>query len=188
MCVVASGFFGDGYGAGDALPSIPLNTIENVPLLFGEPSIQQQGNTLVIHADIIASAYFLLTRYEEWVRPDVRDEHGRFPGRQSLLWRAGILHRPIVDEYRELLKKWLRDVGAEVTSLPASINTVYLTHDVDTPCSHDEVRISNALSGSATPASPQRRMEANSWQAEGAPRLQPVSSSCKARAWSRGTV
>lgn len=51
---------------------------------------------------------FLISRYEEMVRRGLRDEHGRFPGKESLPYRAGFLHRPIVDEYRMLLHRWLR--------------------------------------------------------------------------------
>ena len=125
--VVASGFFSDEC---DPLPTPPLREIEGVPLLFGKPLVERRDNALIVHADIIASAYFLLTRYEEWVRSDVRDEHGRFPGKESLPARAGFLDRPIVDEYAGLLRKWAKEVGVEIPS-PNRKFSVLLTHDVD---------------------------------------------------------
>ena len=85
------------------------------------------------HADIIASTYFLITRYEEIIQRNVRDEHGRFPGKNSLPYRAGFLHRPIVDEYRILLRKWLRQYGLRIPEIPKEIQHIYLTHDLDSP-------------------------------------------------------
>ena len=129
--IIPSGFFDSAYGTMASLPSVPLSCIEGVPLLFGVPSVEMRGNSLVVKADLIASAYFLLTRYEEWIRRDVRDKHGRFPGRESLPFRGGFLHRPLVDEYAELLRKWARLAGLELPT-PKRHFSVLLTHDVDT--------------------------------------------------------
>lgn len=128
--IVPSSFFGDGYGAIDSLPSLPLDQIEGVPLLFGVPVLKRRGEVLVVGADILASAYFLLTRYEEWVRRDVRDVHGRFPGRESLAFRAGFMERPIVDEYAALLRAWAGAVGVGLLEQKRRFS-VLLTHDVD---------------------------------------------------------
>lgn len=98
IVIIPSGFFTNHiYGTASSLPELPLQEIEGTPLLFGSPLVEQIGDTLVIHADIIASTYFLITRYEEIIQRNVRDEHGRFPGKNSLPYRAGFLHRPIVD-------------------------------------------------------------------------------------------
>ncbi len=128
--IMASGFFGTFYGTKGSLPDLPLREVEGTPLLFGTPIVEKRGNLLMIHADIIASAYFLLTRYEEWIRCDVRDEHGRFPGKESLPFRAGFLHRPIVNEYAELLRKWANEVGIDLPA-PKRHFSILLTHDVD---------------------------------------------------------
>jgi len=130
LCIVPSGFFAEHYGKAESLPKLPLQEIEGVPLLYGSPRIRREGKQLIIHADIIASAYFLLTRYEEMVRRDVRDKHGRFPGKQSLPYRAGFIDRPIVDEYAALLRKWLREAGVDIPE-PNRRFSVLLTHDVD---------------------------------------------------------
>ena len=65
----------------------------------------------------------------------MRDEHGRFPGRQSLSFRAGFLDRPIVEEYADLLRGWLAEVGIG-SDRPRRDFTVLLTHDVDTLRKH----------------------------------------------------
>lgn len=121
------------YGTESSLPELPLDEIMGVPLLFGTPKVTRKGGRIVTDADLIASAYFLLTRYEEVVRRDVRDKHGRFPGWASLPYRAGFLDRPIVDEYARVLGHWLGQVGIERPERPQEVRRVYLTHDVDIP-------------------------------------------------------
>ena len=128
---VPSHFFREqGHGLPRSMPEPPLETIEGVPLLYGRPVVTRDGDRFVVHADIIASTYFMVTRYEEMVRRDVRDEHGRFPGRESLPYRAGFIDRPIVEEYAALLRKWLRAVGVAVPE-PKRRFTFLPTHDVD---------------------------------------------------------
>ncbi|MEG1544138.1 MAG: polysaccharide deacetylase family protein [Tannerellaceae bacterium] len=134
VVIIPSGFFDtDVYGTPASVPSLPLQETEGIPLLFGSQKVEWVGDTWVVHADIIASTYFLITRYEEMIHRDLRDEHGRFPGKESLPYRAGFLHRPIVDEYRQLLRRWLRQSRVPVPEVEAQISKVYLTHDVDAP-------------------------------------------------------
>jgi hypothetical protein len=134
LVIVASSFFDEQvYGTPLSMPSLPLKEIEGVPLLFGEAETAWHGDTLAVYADIIASAYFLLTRYEEIRRRDVRDGHGRFPGKESLPYRAGFIHRPVVDEYGKLLRGWLRETGVSIAEPAPRIRKIWLTHDVDAP-------------------------------------------------------
>ena len=130
LYIVPSGFFGEKYGTADSLPVLPLQQIDGIPLLFGSPKVERKGKRVIVYADIIASAFFLVTRYEEVVRRDVRDEHGRFPGKESLPYRAGFIDCPIVEDYAGLLRKWLREAGVNVEE-PKREFTVLLTHDVD---------------------------------------------------------
>lgn len=134
VVIVPSDFFDvKVYGTQASMPSLPLQEIEDTPLLFGSPKEEWVGDTWVIHADIVASTYFLITRYEEMISRNLRDEHGRFPGKESLPYRAGFLHRPIVDEYRRLLRRWLRQSRVHVPDVEKGIQQIYLTHDVDAP-------------------------------------------------------
>ncbi|MDR2388223.1 MAG: polysaccharide deacetylase family protein [Tannerellaceae bacterium] len=129
LVIIPSGFFNPGtYATPASLPCLPLKEIEGLPVLFGQAREEQRGRTWVIHADLIAGAYFLITRYEEMMRPQVRDVHGRFPGKESLPFRAGFLHRPLIDHYRLFLRKRLG-----LPQLPAEIRQIFLTHDVDAP-------------------------------------------------------
>ena len=138
LYIVPCALFGDQYGTLASLPTLPLEEINSVPLLFGSPTVERKGNRLVVHADIIASTYFLVTRYEEVVRRGVRDEHGCFPGKESLPYRAGFIDRPIVEEYAALLRKWLQEVGVDIPK-PKGKFSVLLTHDVDSICKYRRI-------------------------------------------------
>ena len=132
VVIIPSDFFEEGiYGTVKTKPSLPLQNMEGVPFLFGTPDIQRIGDTIVVHADLIASAYFLLSRYEEMLHREDRDVYGRFPGRASLPYRAGFIDRPVVDEYGKLIRKWLNLNGINTPF----IRKINLTHDVDAPFS-----------------------------------------------------
>lgn len=134
VVIMPSGFFDEEvYGTKASIPQLPLKEVHGIPLLFGSPKEEWIGNTWVVHADIIASTFFLISRYEEMMHRDIRDEHGRFPGKMSLPYRAGFINRPIVDEYRLLLLRWLKQARMEVPEIKKEIKQIYLTHDVDAP-------------------------------------------------------
>jgi hypothetical protein len=128
------------YGTPDSLPQIPLQIWEEVPILYGEPTVETIHDTIVINADLVASTYFLISRYEEIVRRDCRDEHGRFPGRESLPYRAGFIDSPIIEEYGKILRQLLTKAGIEVAEPPLKIRKVYLTHDVDQLAHYRSIR------------------------------------------------
>ncbi len=134
VVIIPSGFFDEQvYGKQASLPKLPLEKIEGIPFLFGTPEVERVKATWVIHADIIASTYFLISRYEEMLRRELRDEHGRFPGKESILYKAGAFHRPIVDEYRIFLRRWLRQSNIPLPEIEPRARKIYLTHDVDAP-------------------------------------------------------
>ena len=124
LVIIPSGFFENDYGTETSLPQLPLQEFEGVPLLYGKPLIE--GN--ILHADLIASAYFLMSRYEETVRRNCRDEHGRFPGKESLPYRANFIDRPILQEYGRLLRRYLN-----IPEEKPGLQQITLTHDVDAP-------------------------------------------------------
>lgn len=133
VVVVPSRFWDEGvFGTLCSESQLPLPEIDGVPLLFGEPRVEKAGGTLVVHADVVAGAFFMLSRYEETLFPmERRDVHGRFLGRESLAARGGFLHRPIVDEYGALLRGWLREAACPAVEPKQEFARIYLTHDVD---------------------------------------------------------
>lgn len=132
LVILPSIFFNDDiYGTEQSLPTMPLRIWEETPIIFGDAQTEQIGETRIIHADLVASTFFLITRYEEVVRRNVRDTHGRFPGKESLPYRAGFIDRPLVEEYGKLLRAQLREVCCDIPEPPVQIKKIYLTHDLD---------------------------------------------------------
>jgi hypothetical protein len=132
LVILPSPFFNNEiYGTENSLPLLPLRIWEETPIIYGEAITELIGGTKILHADLIASTFFLISRYEEMVRRSVRDEHGRFPGKESLPYRAGFIDRPLVEEYGKLLRMQLREVCCDVPEPPAQIQKIYLTHDLD---------------------------------------------------------
>ena len=142
VVIVPSNFFNsDIYGTSLSMPSLPLQEIEGIPILFGTPQIEVLDSTIICHADIIASSYFLLSRYEEYINPSSnRDIHGRYIGKKSIPYLGNFIHRPIVDEYATLLHNLLQQVGIFTPPIPQKINHIYLTHDIDSITNYRRLR------------------------------------------------
>lgn len=94
-----------------------------------EWNIDNQCVTANCGIDIFASAFFMLTRWEESVITK-RDKHGRFPYSSSLAWIHGFHHRPVVNEYAAFIRLFLEKSGFP---LPMQRYTAQFisTHDVD---------------------------------------------------------
>ncbi|MBQ5907329.1 MAG: polysaccharide deacetylase family protein [Treponema sp.] len=137
IVIVSSDFFEDGvYGTPRTLPKIPFPLLPNtdIPFLFGEPRLEKTTDgKIILYADLVASAYFLLSRYEEIIKPECRDQHGRFLAKDSIVFQQGYGMRPLVDEWGRYLKSLLRECGVDVPEEKKGFKKIYLTHDVDTP-------------------------------------------------------
>lgn len=104
---------------------------EDIPVIYGaeEPSIKQENGLIRCSIDIAASAFFMLTRWEEFVLDD-RDEHDRFPATSALAVTHGFIDRPIVNEYAHLLWHMLQALGCRQQPALQDFSFI-LTHDVD---------------------------------------------------------
>ncbi len=102
---------------------------EDLPVLYGTPEIEVQNDKIVCGVDIFASSFFMLTRWEEYVIKR-KDKHNRFSAFESLACKHNFLHRPLVNEYVELLWKLLISLNFK-DRRKERIEGVYLTHDVD---------------------------------------------------------
>lgn len=132
LVILPSTFFNkEVYATEKSLPNLPLQIWEETPILYGKPTVEMIEGTLVLHADLVASTYFLISRYEEMVRKGVRDVHGRFIGKESLPYRAGFIDSPLVEEYGLLLRAKLRELDVDAPEPPQKIKKIYLTHDLD---------------------------------------------------------
>lgn len=137
VIVVKSNFFDEGiYGTSITLPKIPFECIPNTntPFLFGNSLLEQdESGRFVLHADLIASSYFMLSRYEEIIKTDCRDQHGRFLAKDSVVFQQGYGLHPLVDEWGLYLRNLLRKAGIELPEEKHGFTKIYLTHDVDDP-------------------------------------------------------
>lgn len=133
LVFIPSGFFeSEQYGKASSIPE-SLQEIDGIPFLYGSPSVEKRGDTVLVRADLPASAFFFLSRYEEICRRDVRDKHGRFPGKESFAYKNNLLSRPLVDEYGTLIRKWLRLSGKSIPEPEPKISKLWITHDLDAP-------------------------------------------------------
>ena len=137
VTIIDSGFFDlNIYLTENSMPQNPLLEWHGIPLLFGIPKEEFKDGHLIIYADIIASTFFLVTRYEELINLNNKDIYGRFSGDNSLPGRAGFLERPVVDEYGAQLNQILSHydiIRENVKKNMKEKGMVYLTHDVDIP-------------------------------------------------------
>ncbi|GAA4948834.1 hypothetical protein GCM10023314_22650 [Algibacter agarivorans] len=66
------------------------------------------GEKSAMPFDIFSAAFYLLSRYEEYL-PHVKDEFGRFTATESLAYKKGFLHQPVVDiwayKFKDALQK-----------------------------------------------------------------------------------
>ncbi len=127
----------EGYISKVAIPgnviiwSDPEWSLHNLPVIYGEGRLEDTHQAYVLHADIIASAYFMLSRWEEIV-DELKDEHGRSTATASLAFRYQFLHRPVVNEYADLLWQLLVKSGFSGKRKNHTYTPV-VTHDVDQP-------------------------------------------------------
>ncbi|MEG0834772.1 MAG: hypothetical protein RR413_04945 [Christensenellaceae bacterium] len=130
VLIQKSSFFDIGmFGTKESYPSLPIKTLTGIPVLFGGDTIEYVDDQIIIHADLVASTFFLISRYEETIVSDNRDRFSRFIGKNSLPAICGFINRPVIDEYTELVRKLLG-----LTSLRGNI-CISLTHDIDSPYS-----------------------------------------------------
>lgn len=101
----------------------------DIPVLFGSPEISLAENMIFCEIDIFATIFFMLTRWEEYVNKS-RDEHDRFPGEESVAYTYQFLHRPIVNEYVEMLWQLIIKCGYSGKRKIKEYELV-LTHDID---------------------------------------------------------
>ncbi|WP_205503274.1 polysaccharide deacetylase family protein [Rufibacter psychrotolerans] len=109
-----------------------------LPLFFDENTDQPwfsqnaQGH-VVVHYDLVASAFYLLSSWQEFYGPE-RDPFGRYPYKASQQARHRFITKPLVNYYLEILKEAVeRAYGQEI--LPRLWNgkpfAACLTHDID---------------------------------------------------------
>lgn len=104
----------------------PCTTDACLPALFCHTN-----QAATFHFDLLAAAFYVSSRYEEYL-PFEADGYGRFPASASLLYRAGWLEKPVVQQ-------WAQALGASISllfGLPPFTAPAYRflpTYDIDIP-------------------------------------------------------
>ena len=79
--------------------------------------------------DLLAGIFYCITRYEEYL-PHKKDPYGRYSHENSLAFREGFLHLPLIniwlEDFRNLLKEKYPDL-----QLPTPSFQLQLTYDID---------------------------------------------------------
>jgi len=141
--IFVSGFFDNHYGSIDAMPLRPVIRIEGIPALYRDDpgltvdfhSVQSdaEGVRVDCHVDVVAGAFFMLSRYEETV-VRATDVFDRFPAESSVAYQEGFLQEPVVNQYAEQLLKMLHIAGFAGERRKwwgTAPWAIALTHDID---------------------------------------------------------
>lgn len=113
---------------GRQIPFFFDNAPENPLLIF-------QENRVLISADIIAAAFYLLSGWQEYFATE-RDRHGRFPYAASVQKQYGFVTLPVVNYYFDVLKTAVEYVSNQPLSprrwgSQAADFAAFISHDVD---------------------------------------------------------
>ena len=125
-----------------SMPTLPLpiwelqkdNIVSNcvdqsLPILFGQPGFNTSCNSFFIKSDLFGSIFFMLSRYEEIII-STKDSHDRVSANSSIAHKADFLHRPIVNEYIEVLWFFLKKQWPNLKRKQRMF-TKYISCDVD---------------------------------------------------------
>lgn len=86
--------------------------------------------------DIFAAAFYLLSRYEEYL-PHVKDELGRYPYTESLGHKYNFLNTPVVDVWSYKLKRALQEHFDDFKFKPVQSTTHFLIN-AEEPFAYDQ--------------------------------------------------
>lgn len=105
---------------------------QNIPVLFGRAgfAVDAAGNGK-LELDVLGSAFFMLSRFEEAVVPE-RDDHDRFPATASIAFKERFLDRPIIDEYIEILWAAISRIWP-LAQRKKNEFRMSVSHDIDSP-------------------------------------------------------
>jgi len=104
---------------------INVQTWENTKCFF------YNGDKSVLPFDIFAAAFYLLSRYEEYL-PHVKDEFGRFTPSESLAYKHKFLKQPVVDIWAYKFKAALEEQFPDF-KFPNKTYSIKPVIDVPTP-------------------------------------------------------
>ncbi|MCD6597122.1 MAG: hypothetical protein J7L04_05510, partial [Bacteroidales bacterium] len=117
-----------------------IKMINKIPVLF--PNLEfrecckQKGTNLVFFDDLIKSAFYLLSGYQEY-KSKARDFLGRYPYEESIQAKLKIVNKPVVNYYFEIIFNGIKEFCLAQGIRFHKKDTIFpdfgflLSHDVD---------------------------------------------------------
>jgi hypothetical protein len=93
------------------------------------PLVTIDGDEAKLNFDLLGGIFYLLSRYEEVVSSD-RDSLGRFPAKSAAQVKAGLIQRPLVNEYVELLWQVIKALWPQCERSQRQFQMM-ISHDID---------------------------------------------------------
>lgn len=96
---------------------------QGLPCFFYYPDLKTEGPNF----DIFSAVFYLISRYEEYL-PYTPDKHQRYPATQSILFKMGVLERPLVDEW---LHHWAHLLTQKGFDIKQNVFQLLPSYDID---------------------------------------------------------
>lgn len=122
-----------GYCSISNIPSEILKTQieildEEIPIIYGDSEYSITNSNIYCGIDIVASAFFMLSRWEE-IAITEKDSEQRFPENNSLAVTHNFIAIPLVHIYAELIRAFSKRCNFDI---PSKLSfTVTASHDID---------------------------------------------------------
>ncbi len=115
--------------------------LNETPVLFPNGSdnsifLFDDRNNLVFTHDLLKSAFYLLSGYQEYVNTGSKDNLDRFAYSDSIQCKLGFVHKPVVNYYFDFIIRGLKEFGSR-NSISIESRRLFhnmgflLTHDID---------------------------------------------------------
>jgi len=105
----------------------------DIPVIYGRSVVSDEKKVsdgiITSGIDIFSSAFFMLSRWEEYVSSK-KDHHQRFLATSSVALQFKFLDRPVVNEYAEFLWNTLKALGYKKERVAKGAEFIP-THDID---------------------------------------------------------
>lgn len=103
------------------------------------------NNKSILPFDIFAAAFFLVSRYEEYL-PHKKDFHKRYLASESIAFQHGFLRKPVIDIWAQWLKKILMNIYPDLIDHQQTYSFIP-TYDIDIAWSYRNKGITRSLGG-----------------------------------------
>lgn len=108
---------------------------QKIPFLFDyedKEVIKKSETSVFINFDVIASAFYLLSGWQEKEYFETHTNDGRFPYQHSIQYKLDIPHIPVVNYYFDIIKYAVElNYNIQLPPLLNSNPSVFLSHDID---------------------------------------------------------